>query len=77
MDAKTFNWQVAHELNRYSECGNLQVVQWDSDGDWEVFKDNATNRYWSCPGDYWIVEALVEVFPTEITKVVYLPKELT
>ena len=75
MEPSELKWQEYFILRRHGVYKNFKVVEWNGE-EFEVFKDELTNRFWICPGDYWSAESLVEVYPQEITKIVYLPKEL-
>jgi len=61
-------------LQDHDHFKNFQVVEFDGSGGVEILKDNLHQKYYRI--DQYHPLKYEEVFPTEITKIVYLPKEL-
>ncbi len=61
-------------LQNHGDYKNFVVIEDDRYGGIEILKDTLKNTYYRIIG--YSPSKYEEVFPTEITKIVYLPKDL-
>ncbi len=66
--------QLSKEFDYEKVLNQFEVISLDDEEYLEIIKDRVTGKYWKVENYY--EPKLLEVFPTEITKIVYLPKEL-
>ena len=77
MGIEELSFDILAELDRHGEYKNFVVAKYDDSELTEVIRDTNTDKYYLVSEQEGNEDLLwIEVFPTEITKIVYLPKEL-